>query len=442
MICTVFFSSFLASNVHRVLTLLPEALSFLILVVVLVRLAAHKSLSLGPKYLILGILVLLHVLTGLIVNSVAPGILLTGLRPYVKWLPVFLLPMVYPFSEKEIGGQLRLVLGLSIIQCPIALYQRFVQYRGVATGDVVTGTLGSSASGALSVFMLSVIAVLLAYFIRGRVRTGTFIIVLCILFLPTMINETKATLVLLPIVLMIPYIYASRKRLSVPQLAGMFAISFSLLIGFVYVYDQIGSQLGRGDSILEFVTSDRSTSYLYSKKEFYKEKDLLDRVKIGGLELPRDVIDSKEGGGRVDKILLPINTLSGQPLKLWLGLGVGNVSKSIIDIFSGEYAVRLGAVSGEMLLTLLLWETGVGGVIIFIMFLSFLIIDAHKLSKSGNTGAIFASGWLAVLVVVLIAIAYTNMFYFNALIFTFAYFSGYVVSRSASLKYDSIRENR
>ncbi|MBK9132741.1 MAG: hypothetical protein IPM20_14080 [Gammaproteobacteria bacterium] len=312
----------------------------------------------------------------------------------------------------------------------------------MATGDVVTGTLGLGASGVLSILMLSAIAVLLAYFIREKIRAGAFVIILCILFLPTMINETKATLVLLPIVLIIPYLYASRKKLSALQLVSISAISLSLLIGFVYVYDQISGQLGRGASILEFITSDRSTSYLYSQKELYKEKDLLERIQIGSMELPRDVIGSKEGGGRIDKILLPINVFSDRPLKLWLGLGVGNVSTSILNVFSGEYAVRLGAVSGEMLLTLLLWETGVGGVILFVLFLIFLIVDAHKLSRSGDSSAILASGWLGVLAVILIAMTYINMFYFNTLIFMFSYFSGYVAAKSASLRYNFHKESR
>lgn len=427
-ISAVFLTGFLSSTISKVFTLIPEFLSAVAFLVILLRIAVSKTITVSPKYIVLGGLVLLHLLTGLIVNSVAPGTIVAGIRPYLKWLPLFFLPMVYSFSDREIGQQARFVLFLALLECPIAIFQRFIQYKGIASGDNVTGSLGAGGSGALSIFLLSVIAVLFAYYLKGRIRLIFFIVILCVLFLPTMINETKVTFLLLPIVLIVPYLYASRNALSVPKFAGVATLGLSLMFLFVLVYDQIVGQWG-GQGIQDFMLK-RVDSYLYSGIDFSKE-NLLSQSQIGSnMVLPEEVIGTKEGGGRLDKILLPINTLSNQPIKFWLGLGIGNVSTSVINIFSGEYTERLGAISGESLLSFLLWETGIGGVFLLLLFVLFLLVDAHKVSKLNNSAGIFASGWMGVLVIYLIAVPYINFFYFNTLIFLFAYFSGYIVSKA------------
>jgi hypothetical protein len=51
-----------------------------------------------------------------------------------------------------------------------------------------------------------------------------------------------------------------------------------------------------------------------------------------------------------------------------------------------------------------------------------------------NTTGILASGWMGGLAVILITLPYTNILYFNALIFLFAYLSGYFASEAMRLK--------
>lgn len=434
-IISVFFSGYFASNLHKVFALVPEALSFIVLLIIAVRLAISKSMAITPKYVVLGFLVGLHVLAGLILNSVSPGTIVTGIRPYLKWLPIFILPMVYSFSERDIGKQLKLILGLSLIQVPVAVYQRFVQYKGAPTGDVVTGTLGDGASGALSILMLSAIAILIPHYLSGRIRFKTFSFLLCLLFIPTMINETKVTLILAPIAFVVPYIYASRNRLSISKLMGISTLSVVLIVGFVYIYDHIRGQWDSGTSIIDYYSSDRGASYLFNNSEIDIDS-LLTPGRIGSsIELPSEMIGRKEAGGRLDKLLLPFKTLSSQPISLWFGLGIGNVSVSVISMYSGQYAASLGQISGSSLFVFLAWETGIGGVILFLLFLGFLVSDAHRLSRSGVEGALLSSGWVAVIVIIVITFSYINILFFNALIFVFSYFSGYVVAQWATRKY-------
>ncbi|KAF0191339.1 MAG: hypothetical protein FD165_1935 [Gammaproteobacteria bacterium] len=435
-ILAVFFSSYLASGIHRAFNLVPEILSGIVLVVILARIATYRSLCLSPKYLVLGVLAVLHAVSGMILNTVDPGTIVTGLRPYLKWIPLFLLPAVYRFSEQEISGQIKLILILGLMQSPLAFFQRFVQYRDAATGDFVTGTLGESASGVLSIFLLSVIAVVIAFYVRGRLRFPQMLLLTLALFLPTTINETKVTLLLLPLAIVVPYIVASN-RLSMAQLVVIPVLGALLTTGFVVIYDYAGSMWGaRG--ISEFVDKE-ADSYLYSESDATRE-NLLEKNRIGsGLQLPEELITPDEGGGRVEKLLLPLKNLSDNPLRLWVGLGVGNASPSIINVFSGTYSGRIGKISSETLSSFLLWEVGVGGIIILFTFLIILMYDTYKIGKEKNTLGVLAAGWFGVLVIVLLTVPYLNLFYANVLVFLFAYISGYISAERRWAQYNPVR---
>ncbi len=435
-ILAVFFSSYLASGIHRAFNLVPEVLSGIVLVVILARIAVNHSLCVSPKYLMLGAIAVLHAVSGMILNTVDPGTIVTGLRPYLKWIPLFLLPAVYRFSEEEISGQIKLILILGLMQSPLAFFQRFVQYRDAATGDFVTGTLGESASGVLSIFLLSVIAVVIAFYVRGRLRFPQMLLFTLALFLPTTINETKVTLLLLPLAIVVPYIVASN-RLSMAQLVAIPVLGILLTTGFVVIYDYAGSIWGaRG--IGEFVDKEAG-SYLYSESNATRG-NLLERNRIGsGLQLPEELIKPDEGGGRVEKLLLPLKNLSDNPLKLWMGLGVGNASPSIINVFSGTYSGRIGKISSETLSSFLLWEVGVGGLIILFTFLMLLMYDTYKIGKEKNTLGVLAAGWFGVLVIVLLTVPYLNLFYSNVLVFLFAHMSGYISAERRWAQYNPVR---
>ena len=426
----VFCAAILGGHVNRMFGLIPEAVSAIVLCVVLLRLAVYREMAITPKYIFLGLAVVAHMLLGVVINGVEPGTIVAGLRPYLKWVPVFFLPIVYAFKEDEIRNHMKVLLFIALLQCPIALYQRFILYRGIASGDAVTGTFGFGASGALSIYLVSTIAVVIAYFIKGKLSPKTVIFLMVILFLPTTINETKVTIFLLPIAIAIPYIYAS-KKISVQQLIGISTAGILVGTGFMYIYNFVGN--GAINYNGSFAGAGGVEGYLYSGKDRDLSKDnLLGKNMLGNnMILPEEAISSDEGGGRLDKISLAFHTLLKDPVMLWVGLGVGNVSTSQIKIFSGEYSERLGDISGDTLLSFLLWETGIGGVILFAAFIGFLIMDTRMLAKSTGVKSIWASGWMGVLGIACITIPYINVFYFNPLIFIFAYCSGHMVAQRA-----------
>ncbi len=420
--------------VHGSLVVLPELLSGIVFMLILLKAALEKTILVSNKYLLLCVMALIHIIIGLVINDVAPGTILTGSRPYLKWIPFFLLPMVFRISEESMKKQLKFLLFLALLQCPIALYQRMFKFEGTLTGDYITGTLGSGGSGVLTLFMLSGIAMTLSFFVSGKIRLPAYIMLTLMLFIPTAINETKVTIFLLPIALFVPVFYGMKDRANLRKMSGIFILGSAVIVGFVSIYD---TYYGRGD-VVEFLI-DRGADYLYSGTEF-KEDELLAQKSLGGqVTIQQQKIGSKESGGRLDTILLPIKTLADDPVKLWIGVGIGNASTSIISVFSGEFSSVIGNIAGTTLLSYLLWETGLSGAIAFIVFLVFILNDSRKLVLKGGFLRIFAAGWIAVVSIILVAMAYNNLFYSNAIIFIFAYISGFAVTEAFAKRQSNVQ---
>jgi len=421
------FSGYLSENVSKYFGLVPELISGTILLFVMLKVGIDRTISLRSPYLILAGIGALHILAGLAINLVPPGAIINGLRPHLKWLPVFLLPVLYRFSDEQIGRQLKFLLFLALLQLPIALYQRLIEFSTKPTGDVVTGTMGYGGSGALSVFLAAAIAILTTFYVAGRIRMFTYIILTAALFLPTTINETKVTVLLLPIAILIPFFYGGHRKISVLRLAGLGALVVALFVGYGYIYDYYSKQDPYGMQIGEFVGNEEAaTKYLFSGSDLSNE--VLKSNKLGNVKYPKKKLRVGEGGRRLDNILLPLRSLSGDPARLWVGIGIGNVSPGFREEFTGEFSHRLSEVANEDLLTFQLWETGVGGVVLFLYLLYLLICDSHQLARSTTAASTLAKGWTAVLVITIVTLPYAHLVLYNALIYLFAYFSGHIAA--------------
>ena len=188
---------------------------------------------------------------GAVVNLAEPGPLFAGIRTYLRALPFFFLPAVLAIKERQLRVQLLVLLALCALQLPLAWDQRSTmpstnydrrphvrdphEFRNfVAVPDLrcvrAHGILPSSQNCSATLHPFAVL-----------------------ILLPTTLNETKATLVLLPIGLLVTF-YAGSARgtrlknmlLSVIVLAGFLAI-------FIPVYDHfITPRWGYG--IMEFFT--------------------------------------------------------------------------------------------------------------------------------------------------------------------------------------------
>src|SRR5688572_3499244 len=188
---------------------LPEMVSLLAAVIVIVRGIQHRFQDVDAKYFIVFGIMLLHIVAGVILNQMSPGVLFSGIRIYLKSLPFFFLPLVVKIEDRDLKWQLLLIAAICLIQLPIAWDQRMATVaRGGITGDETSGTL--LISSVLSVFLCCTAAVAMAFYLRGRISLIALVTFLALTLPATMINETKGTLILLPIALLAPVIYLGK----------------------------------------------------------------------------------------------------------------------------------------------------------------------------------------------------------------------------------------
>ncbi|MGR9115428.1 MAG: hypothetical protein ACU85E_06655, partial [Gammaproteobacteria bacterium] len=402
---SIFVLDYLSIKLHlisRYVSWLPEIFSILILFIIPARFMLLGGKNIPPKCAFFLILFLFNVIIGIIINIEPAGPLIAGLRAYLKPIPFFVLPFVYRFSTEQINNQLKLLLFLFVIQAPVSLYQRLVQSKDLLTGDLVTGTLNSS--GHLTVMLTCAIAILMSFYLAKRITITRFIIIFSLLFIPMTINETKSTLILLPTALMLPMLLSS-SNVNIKQYIPMMIIGVLTGIAFVFVYDYF-MRPRWGYGLLDFLTMEgRAESYLYKGSE---------------------TIGNPGPIGKIDTYVLAFRTLSENSLNLLFGLGIGNVSESFISSLSGEYAQKYSAfnVNGTAL-SLILWELGLLGVLLYYFFFFMVFKDARRLSLHSDFTGALANGWGVVSVIMMLSTAYINVIQENATGYLFWFFSGY-----------------
>lgn len=411
--------------------LLFELVSGIIFLAALIYCAYHKSLSVSPKYLILFMFVCLHFVVGAIANSIDPAVAFAGIRSYLKYMPLFLLPLVYPFSDKEMTGQFKFLIVLSLLQLPLVAHQFFIlDYK-----DLVGGTFGIGSF--MSIYMVCTILILTAFYFRERISIKTFLILAFLLFIPTTLNESKGTFVLLVVGFLSITLGANLKRSQLIMATSTLVI---MLMSFVVVYNMYFDAVGGAEGLTSFVTTDSEkgiTRYLYSGESTEIDPDtvLEDRSSIPGA-LPSFAADEFKTR-RIDEIVLPLRALSNDPTRLLLGVGIGNASKSKKNLFAGQYSfLEQHQIFGHAL-SRFLWETGILGTFLYLICFGFFYWDARHLARTAGLSGALALGWAGVVMVVIVSLLYKNIFVSDALGALFWYFSGYIAAKSYALKMTS-----
>jgi hypothetical protein len=427
--CIATLTDFLTTSpaVPGVLKFAPEMISGVVAALVLLKALRTGLGSVPTKYwFVFGFLSLI-IICGIITNSVGSGPILAGMRYYLRAIPLFFLPAVANFTEKDLRQQLRVVLGLALLQVPVAIYQRWVIIsQDRFSGDDVRGTVMDS--GVLSIFLICVVVVLTAFFMRGQLRKWPFLALFFVVLFPTTINETKATVVFLPIGLLATIIAASApgKRLKV-FLGGMALLGmFAGILFPVYALMNANSPYKDDKSLLDFFTNEKQLgNYIGDKKE----------VGFG----------TKRLVGRSTAIKFPLQYLARDPVHLAFGLGLGNASHSNIgENFSGKYyqLFQNFVVSASAAFLL---ELGIVGTALVFLLYWLLFADALTVARSDSslTGAI-AAGWIGVVCVMGIASFYNVTHAYVSLSFLYWYFAGVVATRRGQLvqlKHQSVAGN-
>lgn len=413
---SVFLLDFLSSKLGLLghfIIYLPEVISMIVILIVSGQFILGNNVKyIPPKVVFFLILFFLNIIIGAVINLVPAGPLIAGLRSNLKFIPFFILPFVYHFSSKQIKEQLKLLLFLFIIQSPIALYQRLVITGNNTTGDLVKGTLTSS--GMLTILLACVIAVLMVFYLAKRITLKSFIFLFTLMFIPMTINETKSTLILLPLALLLP-LYFSSTDIRLKQFIPIIALGIAAGFMFVFIYDYFMKPRW-GYGIMDFLTMEnRTENYLYKGSQAY--------AYAGNI-------------GKLDSFIIAFQTLSKNIITLLFGLGIGNVSESSIPGLSGVYAEKYSPFNPSLtVLSYLLWERGVFGVISYYVLFWIVFKDSRRLINiQDGLISTLSNGWGIVILILIVSAFYKNYLGENTISYLFWYFSGYIISEQFRYK--------
>jgi O-antigen ligase len=418
---SVFATEFLAKQlklIHPYFILVPEVLSAIAVLVIVCYLMAGKRWTLDWRYGLFFALYIFVIAFGFLVQDVPSGAVVAGMRSYLKFIPFFLLPAIYPFTARQLKTQLIVLLTILAVQSPLAVYQRFVQFaHKMHTGDPIVGM--TTASGVLTTLMMCAVVVVVALYLRRKLSFPVMLAAVAVFCLPATINETKVTVVMLPIAVLLPAFFMPRGSRSLRRLVPIAVVGSVAGLAFVSVYDRLIANRADGHTIESFLFERGVDTYLYT----------------GAADGENVYI------GRLDSIAMAFERLSKDPLALSFGLGAGNVSESFLPAFHGKYAAyykRFGLDVTQV--TSFLWEIGVVGVAAYLLFYFIVWQDARFLARRNEESAALGQVWATVVVIMGLALFYNNIFSINETGYLFWFYSGVVAASAGMLRRTTRRQ--
>jgi hypothetical protein len=408
--------------------LFPEFIGVAGGILALFALAHGRLFTLYTKYVVLLAASLAVISAGAIVNDVAPGAFLSGLRAYFKYLPFFLLPALVRPLEATVRIHLRLFLGLGFLQLPIVLVQKFVFHVGV---DDVAGLF--AVSSALGLYQLTASGFLLQAYYDQRLTLIRLAVGWLLLLSPTLISETKGALVLFPLVVVAVSATGGAYRLQLQRVLRVATLGVGFVALFTLSYNAFYQQFTGGAGLLSFFADEQgAASYLYSGDNFDDEIRNYLRDPPRGLVLPPPEAEADPNRvRRLDGVILPLQVFRGDLVRLTLGIGIGNGSPSVVGQFSGRYSMLRSLNRSNTGLSIILWELGISGVIIFIAFFTLIFTDCVRLVKQGGFWRAMGVAWSAAVVLAIASLPYKNLLDFLPISMGFWYLSGIVAYRAA-----------
>lgn len=397
----------------RAVTLTPEVISAAAMVIVALRFATDRTIQIPLKYIFLFGTMFVLIFAGIVTNAVQSGAVFAGLRTYFRFAPIFLLPLVYYFSDQQIKGQFKFILVIALLQLPFAVYQ--MATRPNSSGDHIMGTVGTS--GTLSIFLVCVIAMLTAFLVKKSISLKYYIPLVALLFIPTTLNETVVTLIILPLAIFLPVFLVpttrSRLRLLIPM--GAFGV---LVIGvFAVIYNaQYGERWGgEGGGLGTMIVEGRAIGFLFKGASEGAQAE--------------EGKDTMSAVGRLDSVVMPFKVVD-DPVKHWLGNGIGNAASSFHELFDGEYSEEAAMYGVDFTAAgKLIWEIGLIGLGLSFLFFWFVFKDARTvLTRDDFSGAV-ALGWATIIPLLAITMFYTSLVDKTSLGYLMWFLCGYVISK-------------
>jgi hypothetical protein len=202
-----------------------------------------------------------------------------------------------------------------------------------------------------------------------------------------------------------------RSNRAIGRLLPVVAIGSFMVLGYFTVYNYF-AQSGRSPT-LQTLWQERLWTYVFWSADSGEQTEI----------------------SRLGSIELAFERLSREPITLVFGLGAGNVSDVSLSGFEGEYADyfhRYGV--GETQVATLLWEVGLIGLVLYLVFHLIVFRDASLLARSETPAALLGHAWATIVIIMTLAFVYFPVHSTNELGFVFWFYSGVVAAKAAELR--------
>jgi hypothetical protein len=260
----------------------------------------------------------------------------------------------------------------------------------------------------MSISLISTIGVLFAFYVRGSLGRMLLLVLVSLLFLPATINETKGTVILLPLAILSVAFFHHDPGMRLKRVVAILGVCVLMLGVFASVFNYMYPM--REGGIVGYFLEGGAASNVYKEKEVGEGKAV----------------------GRVDSVVFAYEELHSDPIKLTFGLGIGNVSESLIQ---GDYAEQYKDHGVDVTTySALIWEVGVLGVVLSLVLLMFIASDAMRLRGDPGIAGTLGLGWIAVCIVFFVSMIYKDLIHQNVVGYLFLLLSGVVVSRRVWLE--------
>lgn len=310
-----------------------------------------------PAFVWAALIFMLYAVASSIIQFYSFGEFLIGFKRYFQAFGLLFAFCWLVINDRDVRGWRKFFVIVALVQLPFALYEliRLVPLRetlhipGLVPVDVVAGTFGANlytggANAEMATFLIIVLAFMLARRQEKTLSTGRLLLLAPLVLAPVFLGETKAVVILLPIMFLVLY---RRELLTRPHYAAM-----GLILGTLLTVGAGMAYLKVTETTLEEQVEDTLSYNVYERG-------------YGGYQLNRTKVLSfwAEHQGAHD------------PLSLVLGNGLGSANNTT----GGHVAMRYPTYGiGLTAASTLLWELGIFGII---LFLSILLLAWHAAGR-------------------------------------------------------------
>jgi hypothetical protein len=321
-----------------------------------------------PHFVLVGVVFVIYVIASALWSKGTANEAMAGVKRVLQFWGVMMALAMIPFSRSTVQRMILVVIALSVMQFPLAIYQRLFLVSALPANslDTVTGTLelsrwGQGSSGVLGFWQIAMLAALAAMY-RERLVSGLWMIVLCgAVCIPIVLGDVNIVFIWLPMALAAVFYDQIRER------PLRFALWTTLFVGAMVAFGMfylIFQQLG---PVPHWSLEERL-------RDLY-EYNLGSRGYGAASDLNRTTVFTYwwSQHGAVD------------PVTTFFGHGVGSAfvaSSDLTDLVlkHGMRALDLVAASG------MLWELGLVGLGLFLWMLVLAGLSAMRLCRIADPG--------------------------------------------------------